>query len=378
MPLRKPLAHLTGLIEPGGESFLPAVFRPALKKPRETVWQGPDVDGVTYSLLSRFLGCRERFRLLVVEGLKPVETFSHKIEYGSMWHVCEEVLAKDGDWELALKLYASTLCRTYRTQQAEVEHWYNVCKTQFPIYIDYWKNSKAGIKPSKPVVQEFTFDAPCYLPSGRRVRLRGKWDAVEQSEEGLYLVENKTKGQINERQIKRQLSFDLQTMIYMVALYLSPCTVSRVAINGVRYNVVRRPLSGGKGSIVRHKATKNRAEETQEDYYRRLGDIIRAEPETYFMRWQVEVTPGDVLRFRRECLDPILEQLCDWWEWVLSYRGESPFLSKFDSRNDMHWRHPYGVWNPLDNGAESDLDEYLNSGSEVGLTRTGNLFKELG
>ncbi len=35
---------------------------------REPVWKGPEVDGVTQSLLSRYLTCKERFRLLVIEG----------------------------------------------------------------------------------------------------------------------------------------------------------------------------------------------------------------------------------------------------------------------------------------------------------------------
>src|SRR5437868_9833284 len=312
------------------------------KKPTQPIWKGPEVDGVTFSLLSRFLCCRERFRLLVVEGLQPADAFNHRIHYGQMWHICEEALAgwqappshastaiiAEGAIDVALLHYCRELCRQYQTQQQQVEHWYNVCRVQFPLYIDYW-SKHSDVASRQPLLQEKVFNVPYQLPSGRTVRLRGKLDSVDLigkgKSTGVYLQENKTKGDIREAQLKRQLRFDLQTMLYVVALQESidnatadnhlfpdhgPC-------KGVRYNVIRRPLSGGKGSIVRHKPTKNCPNgESKEAFYGRLRDIIAAEPESYFMRWKVEVTPQDIKEFRRKCLDPILEQLCDWWRYI--------------------------------------------------------------
>ena len=220
------------------------------------VWEGPSGDGpnggISYSTLSRFLCCRERFRLLVVEGLRPAPAFNHKIEYGQMWHVCEQGLAEakgtliDGQTYqpfLRLNLYASILCKKYRMQQEQIDHWYNVCKTQFPLYVDYW-SEHPDVTERTPLLQEQVFDVPYQLPSGRTVRLRGKWDSVdligkglcEKCKEskagprvmcplcyggkgqGIYLQENKTKGDIREGQLKRQLSFDLQSLFYIIAL----------------------------------------------------------------------------------------------------------------------------------------------------------------
>jgi hypothetical protein len=42
-----------------------------------------------------------------------------------------------------------------------------------------------------------------------------------------------------------------------------------------------------------------------------------------------------------------------------------------------HWQHPFGVYNVLDEGGSSDLDNYLESGTEIGLARTTNLYPEL-
>lgn len=153
-------------------------------------------------------------------------------------------------------------------------------------------------------------------------------------------------------------------------------------IKGVIYNVVRRPLSGGKGNIVRHKPTRaNPAGESKDQFYQRVASYIREDPASYFMRWRVEVTQADIQRFRTECLDPILMQLCDWYSWVTKeprWPGqESPFQSFVPAPNKLHWRHPYGVWNVLDEGGSTDLDEYLATGSMLGLVKDGNLFKEL-
>jgi hypothetical protein len=370
---------------------------------REPLWKGPEQDGITFSLLSRFLVCRERFRLLVVEGLKEADEFSHRLEYGNMWHVCEQSLAaapqtREPGWEHALADYARGLALRYRGQAQQVDHWYRVCKTQFPIYIDYWKKHP-DVVDRRPLLQEQVFDVPYKLPSGRVVKLKGKWDAVDligkegASGTGVYLQENKCKGDVHEGRMLRQLTFDLQTMMYLVALeraandtaILGPAWVIGVGngwkIKGVRYNVIRRPLSGGKGSIVRHKPSKKEPHgETVEHFYGRVRGIIADSPEDYFFRWKVEVSPADVTRFRRQCLDPVLEQLCEWWDWV---RGNpNPFAFESDpadrpGMNGIHWRHPFGVYNPLDEGRSSDLDEYLHSGSQIGLERVEDLFPEL-
>ncbi len=377
-------------------------------KRKGPLWKGPEVDGITQSMLSRFLVCRERFRLLVVEGLRPADTFNHRMEYGSMWHVCEEAFAGKlytgglASVESALKQYCQELCKKYPLQQEQIQHWYNVCKMQFPIYVGYWAKHK-DVKSRTPLLQEQVFDVPYKLPSGRIVRLRGKWDSVDLigkgKSAGIWSQENKTKGDINEEQMKRQLQFDLQTMIYLIALVEFPKDARPVPfaggelipppwkpdrVRGVRYNVVRRPLAGGKNSIRQHKPTKaNPMGESLAEFYRRLGGLIREDPEWYFMRWQVTITAQDIERFKREFLSPILEQLCNWWEWI-SYclkNGYSPFtVFTVDERSrgtELHWRTPYGFWNVLAEGGSSELDEYLATGSTLGLERVDTLFREL-
>lgn len=373
-----------------------------LQKPKtEPVWAGPcdegETGGITQSMLSLWICCRERARLRWIEGIDAIDTFSQRMEYGSMWHTCEEALAanvksekfqRPGEFFGLLTKYCQKLCEKYPTQQQQVVHWYNVCKVQFPIYVNYWRKHP-DVKDRTPLLQEQVFHVPYQLPSGRIVWLRGKWDSVDLigkgKTAGIFLQENKSKGDIKEEQMKRQLGFDLQTFLYLTALKIyceqeGDVALTRNQLKGFRYNVIRRPLSGGKHSISQKKPTKsNTTGETNAEFYQRLGNIIQEESDSatkekrdcfFFYRWKVEVSSADLLRFEHEFLIPCLEQLCDWHEWVSS--GDP-----WRKGNKLHWRTPYGIYSPLSEGKSTDVDQYLDTGSEIGLIRGSPLFGEL-
>lgn len=344
---------------------------------KDTLWKGPEVDGITFSLLSKFLVCRERFRCLVVDGLKPKEEFVAFIEVGNMWHLCEEWHAKYGhsreghNWHSGLGEYVSKLSKRYRLQMAEIEKWYNVVKLMFPIYVEYWK-SHSDVVERTPLLQEQVFDVPYRLPSGRSVRLRGKWDSVDivghGKNAGVYIQENKTKSEIDEEGIRRQLTFDLQTMMYLVALQewkegAWRSTSALHDIRGVRYNVIKRP------------AHRQGAKETPTDFYTRLTGVVQSEPHKFFARWKVEIRPGDIEAFRKKCLDPLLEELCEWWTWVSECQkyGGDPF----GSSTGIHHITPFGVYNSLLEGGGTSYDNYIMTGGEMGLQQATTLFKEL-
>lgn len=360
----------------------------AIKKAKDkldgTLWEGPESDGVnggvTQSLLGKFKVCRERTRLLVVEGYRTRERFNSSIEYGNMWHLCEECLASGQDWTSSLRELCNGLLRKYPNDQEDIDKWYNCCKIQFPVYVGYWK-THPDVKSRTPVYQEEAFCVPYELPTGRVVHLKGKFDSVDRikinGKEGVYLQENKTKGDPKERDLLNQLQYDNQTMFYLIALKtLLEIEEKNGKVKGVRYNVVRKPLSGGKGSIRRHKPTKKNPEgESKAHYYQRLRAIIEEDPGNFFMRFLVDVSPTDVRKYEKQTLIPLLEQICMWWDWVSSKEGrKEPFA------NSIHWRNPYGIFDPLSTGnakIDGDVDNYLNTGNEVGLERSEVMFPEL-
>lgn len=347
--------------------------------PTAPLWTGPSGEGlnggVTQGLLHKWLTCRERARLTLVEGLKPADTFSAPLEFGNMWHVCEEAHATVENasryWIERLKEYVDELSQRYPFQREQVADWYAKCATLFPLYIEHWSQHD-DVRNRTPLLAETTFDVPYKLPSGRTVRLRGKWDSVDLVGGGVWLQENKTKGTIDRTKIVRQLTFDLQTMLYLVALdaaYRGKHQPVYSAVNdnlrveekynlkGVRYNVVRRS---------QHKSVESMLKKFHED--RDNGRV-----EEWFARWNVEVTPADVQRFRTRFLDPVLEGLCQWWDFVKvgdPWRREALNFG-------THWQspfssYPYGV---IDGG--TDMDEAVINGSTVGLRRVTNLFEEL-
>lgn len=345
--------------------------------PKQTVqalWEGPesngDQGGVTQSLLGKYLVCRERFRLKVIDGWAEADNFRLAMEYGNMIHEMEEALAANRDWRVALLQYAQKLSTRYPLCGEQITKWYQVASLQFPIYVKYWEQNQ-DVLDRTPIYQEKVFNHPYKLPSGRVVYIRGKYDAVDLiggKSPGMYLGENKAKGSVNCDEIENQLNFNLQTLLYLLVLSEDKSLTERV--KGVRYNVIRRPLAGGKHSIRPKKATKKVAAETMDEYYNRLGGLIRDEPGHYFHRWKQEVSSVELTNFRSQFLDPCLEELCRWYDWVT---GGDPWRSG----NKIHYRSPYGIYNLMD-GKPNELDEYLLSGSTLGLEKTDNLFPELG
>lgn len=360
-----------------------------LLQPRtKPLWDGPesntDQGGVTFSLLSRFLVDRERFRVMVVNGLGVKEGFNHKLEFGNLWHCAEEW--REGDWQSAIRAYAQGLCKKYPTSVQDVDRWYKLCKAVFPIYVEFWEKRKDRTKRTN-VFTERKFRVPYTLPSGRTVYLRGKWDGVDVVEEKgkktLWNQENKTKSRIDQFQIERQLNMDLQTMIYLIGLSHDTGIEELESIKGWNGKKFAVPVAGVRYNVVRRSEHRVGKKETVDGFVQRVAEQVAEEATEWFMRWDVTVPTSDIERFCHRSLNPILEGLCDWWNWV--NRGTDPFDNYTDTNsarellghNSIHFQMPYGVWNPLLEGAPTDLDEYLRTGSTVGLEQKTDLFPEL-
>ncbi len=375
--------------------------------PKTPLWRGPDVDGITQSLLGKFLECRERFRLKVVEGLAEDEGFSRPLEFGNLWHTAEEAYLGGKDWEAAVKKYRILLERRHPNDYAEILKWYKVCVVTFPIYLNYWKKHKDEAN-AKPVLEETSFAVPYTLPSGRLVLLRGKWDALrllqigKSKKLGIFIKEHKTKGEIDEDGILKTVGWNLQTMLYQVALrtllsthkhehnfYPGMDSVRQLCGNyppgGVHYNVIRRPLAD-------FHAIKQRKTESLDQFIARLAKDpddpkkgIIPNAKDYFMRWKVEVTDEDIQQFKDRTLHPILEQLWDWWEWV-RHKPFDPWAPRpneklmdnpIAGKSCPHFQAPWGVYNSLAGGFRGSFFEYLTSGRDYGLTKVTTLFPEL-
>lgn len=393
------------------------------KRTTAPLWEGPCGTGwnggVTQSIVKAWLTDRERFRVKYIEGWRPTAKFQPRMDYGNLWHTCEEHFAANRDWEGPLLYFCRDLSKKYPFQREDINHWFEVCRTQFPLYVEWWSQHPEVVERT-PLLQEYAFDVPYTLPSGKVVRLRGKFDAVDLvgagKTAGIYLFETKTKGDIDEIDIQRNLTWDLQTMMYLTVLNILQTSRNNLGfrvgfelgpIRGVRYNVIRRPFSGDRTMIYRRKAKFKAAVlskrdgrvlhpevdepgETEKEFYSRLGEKIRnavgqefevgPDENYFFRRFKVEVTSEDVARFRRECLDPILQAIYHWYSYIsedLQLTGGQLGESGDVIGRALHWRHPFGAANSVDLYGASDVDNYVNTGSTIGLERSTKLFSEL-
>jgi hypothetical protein len=391
-------------------------------RPRRSLWAGPcgsgPQGGVTQSMIGHYLSCKERFRVKHVLGLQPPPRFNKAMEYGNMWHACEEALAGGSVWYDRLCRYCDKLFDRYPMQRDEVGRWREICAMQFAEYVHYWSDHP-DVVDRRPLMQEEVFDVKYRLATGRVARLRGKFDSVDliPSKGGIWLQENKSKSEVDEQDLLRMLRFDVQTMTYQIALSRYDWTQGKgpfdglfsvfqglPPICGVRYNVVRRPLSGGKGNIKPHaeKVTKARygtgrnagkllapsvvtPAETEAEFIERLRrDYIAADPASWFLRIESRVSPEDVGRFEAQCLEPILENMADdfeWWSWCLE-TGEDHWDHKrrsvvFMNHCPRDYRYPFGVYNAITESGATEYDHYLDSGGDGGLRRAESLFPEL-
>lgn len=352
-------------------------------------WAGPSGEGssggVTQSMLGRYLCCKERFRILVIEGLKPHARFSAPLDFGSMWHSCEEALASGMEYDQKLEECVNGMMAQYPRDVENILHWCSVAQELFPVYADYW-SEHPDMQSRIPLLAEQVFDVPYTLPSGRIVRLRGKWDSVDLVTEGvnagIWNQDNKTKSSIDRPKIMRQLTFDLQMMTYLVALTQDTgvnqleAVKEDTPIKGIRYNVVRRSA---------HKTASSMMKKVHED-------IRDGRANEWFDRLNVVISPADTKRFKQECLDPVLENLCDDFEWWADCKSEaeagvgwSPNILwngerrhlRFSHHYPRHFRFPFGVYHSVLEGGFGDVDAYMEDGSEAGLQRVTNLFPEL-
>lgn len=346
------------------------------KKSSEPLWKGPEVTGITFSLLCKFLECRHRFWLRTICGLRPKEGWKYAMYYGSMFHECEEAYEAGRCWMTALEKYGQKTKLEFPESQKDIHKWQTLCALQFPIYVAHWKNDQ-NTRGIKSAIQEQKFNHvhritrvwPQFrlsnmstgpITSTWNVILKGKIDSAYLQLKEHWLKENKTKGDIDEGGISTTLRTNLQAMLYHVAL---PKLLPGAKIAGTLYNVIRRPLS--ERSPIRQ-----RKGEPDWIFYKRVGEKIKENPGGHFYRWPCVIRTEHVATFCNQILNPILIQLCEWWDSI----KDDPFDPW---KSPLHWINPNGVYYGMANGFRGDFYEFLATGDRTKVETINDLFPEL-
>jgi hypothetical protein len=320
-----------------------------------------DRDGLTYSLISDWLGDRERYRIKVVEGLVS-DTFNIPLEFGNMFHFCLEHSHKLSDTKIKSMLNEWYVARVKRegltgTRSETLLQCMEMVWTYFIRYKDYWKENN---KSFKFVQTEEKFAMPYTItPSIRPILLKGKVDGVVRVGKELWLFETKTKSSIPSDMLTI-LPENLQTCMYAVLMSIK----YKQPISGVIWNGIRRP------SIKQTDKDK-----TYTGYLARLNQDIIDRPDFYFTRFECRFLPGDLQRWEHRCFKPLLASIVEWWDSIKKNPFD-PWVNEKGEPNVHHFIRPYGVYDPLTYGSDLYLD-YIANGSTVGLKRVTDLSPEL-
>lgn len=309
-------------------------------------------DGISYSLLSRFLNCRERYRLYAVEGRRESSRSKASMDFGTYFHKLLELRAKHPNKS------PDQLFRLNKVELPAEDK--DVAKVVYEVYHEYYSGDTY-----KYFATEDVFDVNYQVPGGSKFRLRGRLDeTIIDPDRRLRIQENKTKEYIDASNLEATIPFNLQTMFYAVAAnihYNKP-------ISGVLYNVIRKP---------KHKQTKT--DGTRQGFLDRLRGEIMETPSHFFYRWNYDIFPQQMNDWNNYTFHPILLQLRIWWDSV-KHDPFSPWTTpdkngKF-SINPHHFLRPFGVYDSLTTGI-GDFFDLITRNNPVGTT-SGNIpFQEL-
>lgn len=303
--------------------------------------------GITQSILQNFLACRYRERLSL-DGWEPKRQKA-SFRFGSLIHDTLEfyyngiragtfVKARLAETLKAIvsKIGQTTtlnLTRANPGEPDEIEAEQSIAEALMEGYLRHWGEDWA--RDWVGVEGEFDF-------VWRGFRLRGKRDAVFREPSprkggtpgapttpGLWLLETKTKSQIDEDSLDLSLAFDFQSLFYILALENDPSYPGswgspRAPVKGCLYNILRKP------GLRPYEANAKRAKaETRAEFLARIAEDIRAKPEHYFKRFEISFPTA----VRAEFEEQLAAQLGEFTAWhagnLPTYRNTNSCITKY-------------------------------------------------
>lgn len=290
-----------------------------------TRFYDPERDGVTFSLLTTWKGCRERARLFLNGWTSRKNSLG--LVFGGLTHgICQRMYECIRDGKLT-KLpspgFISDICKEVELiwkrenplADAEsmeyLEYSMILLEALMPQYFRYWaKDFKLHWS---RVEKQFKVELDIELPNGRtrKTFLRGKIDGSFSRKSGAHpwLFETKTKAYLPERgesDLADILPHELQVNIYLLYLWW----VGKVLPDGLLYNIIRRP------------GLRQKKSESLIKFARRVAEDIDRRPEWYFVRIQMTVSKGDLEKNELELRDMVSDFIL-WWNGLAGHYKNS-------------------------------------------------------
>lgn len=311
----------------------------------EGKYQDPFSDGITQSLLSAFMQCKNKAKH-IMQGIKSKEPNKHLI-YGSYIHFLHENYIKTcinlskskskndhSDYFDIFSNIVSWIQRKYDIflkLQEEIEdrlpdkikEYLLIASISFEQYIGFYnKHYKNFIW--KEV--ESKFNTPYYsdhfkLTNLEPIRLKGMIDGIFQknisnnksdneTEIEEWILETKSKTIMNEESIIDLLANDFQVQIYILAYWNQYGKYP----NGCLYNILRKPqLRQGK-------------KENISNFLNRIREDIQKRPEHYYIQYEITFNPKELDKFRRN-FENLLGDFLVWYQDLKMGNGKRHYLN---------------------------------------------------
>ena len=331
-------------------------------------------DGISYSSLSSFLVCRERFYIYKFEKLIS-SAFNYNMCYGTAFTRMIESAGNKNQSHIHILLdYIESLNNTHIAHTEDIDKLAYISENQYKRYVNFYADDPLRIKK-----HELSFKR---THATTNIPIIGSIDGVATIDGNVWALETKCRGKYDELEVEDTLHQNLQTMIYMLMAYDDLKHYGEPL--GVVLNLVRRPNSDP--YIIQRKGrgkAKTGAETPKQFYDRILADMDSkpgklkdkvSGPEHYFTRFYVEITKEDLHEFNRLHLTKYLWQLKLWYDWFLKDQKLLPnedldvrLVSARRHLNPYHFQFPIGVFHGPSQGFKDNYWHYITSGSRQGL-----------
>jgi hypothetical protein len=321
------------------------------------LWRGPEIDGITQSLIQKFRQCPYRFYLYAILGLADDTPLHPNLIWGDVLHKGLEHLISSKDLNASTTAMLEYLATKYPNAPSTYEVSTKGLLQRFDL-VNYEGNWQT----------EVTFEHPVKLPSGRIVKLRGKMDGykTDHPDYGKVLGEHKCKGYIDPAKTRKELVTDLQVNIYC---YLH-------GIEWINYDLILIP------EAVKYKPQKAYNESPQA-YMSRLieghcGNYQMFPVTNHKHLWIANLVPyhlplSSQEEYWKATVEPFLQQMCDFWDYVTD--------SSFDPEkfNTFYYKTPARLFNgSYTENFECDYYKYLIGEQQLSdLVSIKSLFNEL-
>ena len=231
------------------------------------------VELLTYSSMAAFKSCKRAYYYRFVLGLTP-RLKRESLRLGSLVHLGLEKGREDA---------LASLEGVYPSSQEESNELETMRITANAMLQGY----EEALDPLDLVDKELKFELTIKNPATRRMspkfRLSGKADGLAKKDNGYWLVEYKTAGQIDKSYMDR-LSLDAQVTTYIYGLQRQ----LGINLNGVIYRILRKPT------------IRQRKDESLYEYQDRLVKDYLERPEWYFHEEILYRSQEDLEEFERE------------------------------------------------------------------------------